>query len=256
MHLVTRFAALALLLIAGSVHAEKFTVAAAADLKFCMDELVATYQREHAGVQIDVSYGSSGNFATQIEQGAPFDLFFSADVSYPRALQQKGLTGGEPSVYAIGRLVLWSATRDATKLSVADLAHADIGKVAIANPQHAPYGKRAEEALHAAGVWEAVQPKLVLGENIAQTAQFAASGNADVGLIALSLALNPELARQGGYALVPESLHQPLQQAFVLTQHGADNVAAKAFAEYVQGAPARALMASYGFALPGETPPR
>jgi molybdate transport system substrate-binding protein len=226
-------------------------IAAAADLKFCMDELVAQFRGNHAGAAIDVSYGSSGNFATQIRQGAPFDLFFSADIEYPRGLAKDGFAASEVRPYARGRIVLWSATIDATKLTLADLARADIGKVAIANPQHAPYGKRAEEAMRASGVWDKVEARLVFGENIAQTAQFVESGNAGVGIIALSLALNPELARRGGYWLIPDELHQPLEQAFMMTRHGADNALAETFAEYVQTAQARALMARYGFALPG-----
>ena len=249
-----RLVAVVLLLCCGSATAQKVTVAAAADLKSCMDTLVAAYRHDRPGAEIDVSYGSSGNFATQIGQGAPFDLFFSADIAYPQALQQQGLTAAAPQVYAIGRLVLWSATRDASRLTLADLARDDIAKVAIANPQHAPYGKRAEEALRAAGAWDAVQPKLVLGENIAQAAQFAATGNAQVGVIALSLALSPPLAQRGGYALVPEGMHQPLQQAFVLTRHGGGNAEARAFAVYVQTPPARALMTRFGFALPGPAP--
>lgn len=227
------------------------TIAAAADLKFCMDELVAEFRSSHADAAIDVSYGSSGNFATQIRQGAPFDLFFSADIEYPRQLARDGFAASEVRRYAVGRIVLWSTTIDATRLTLADLARADIGKVAIANPQHAPYGKRAEEALRASGVWDKVEARLVYGENIAQTAQFVESGNARVGIIALSLALNPELAHRGGYSLIPDELHQPLEQAFMITRRAADNALAATFADYLQTPHARALMARYGFALPG-----
>ena len=244
---------LSLLVAHTAVAAQKVTIAAAADLKFCLDELVVAFKHEHAQTEFDVVYGSSGKFKTQIEQGAPFDLYFSADSAYPRELRKAGLAATDARVYAVGRIVLWSATLDAGKLTLADLVRSDIAKIAIANPQHAPYGKRAEEALRAAGVWDAVQPKLVLGENIAQTAQFVQSGNAQVGIIALSLALNPQLAKQGGYALVPAALHQPLEQAFVITQHGAGNALAAAFADYVQSSAARAVMVRYGFALPGET---
>ena len=240
------------LLPAGAFAADKITIAAAADLKFCMDELVTSFKQAHADTQVDVTYGSSGNFATQIRQGAPFDLYFSADVEYPRALAKDGLTAGDVHIYALGRIVLWSATLDASKLSLQDLTRADIQKIAIANPQHAPYGKRAEEALRASGVWDKVQDKLVLGENIAQAAQFAQSGSAQVGIIALSLALNAELASKGKYALVPSTLHQPLQQAFTLTQRAADNASAHAFADYIQTPAARAVMVRYGFALPGD----
>ena len=253
MKIIARILSLLLLFAAHSATAaDRIMIAAAADLKVCMDELVAGFKREHADAVVEVAYGSSGNFKTQIEQGAPFDLFFSADSAYPRALHAAGLATAAPRVYAIGRIVLWSATLDARNFALADLIRADIQKVAIANPQHAPYGQRAEEALRAAGVWDAVQPKLVYGENIAQTAQFVQSGNAQVGIIALSLALNPQLAGKGGYALIPDSLHQPLEQAFVITQHGAGNALAGQFADYVQTPAVRALMARYGFALPGD----
>src|SRR5260221_10699655 len=161
-----------------SFASEKLTIAAAADLKFCLDEIVATFKKSHTNADIDVIYGSSGNFKTQIEQGAPFEVYFSADIEFPRELAKAGLAASDVQPYAIGRLVLWSPVMDATTMRLSDLVRSDIQKIAIANPQHAPYGKRAEEALRASGLWEKVQPKLVLGENIAQTTQFVQSGNA------------------------------------------------------------------------------
>jgi len=230
--------------------AEKLTIAAASDLKFCLDEVVTSFKRTHTGADIDVIYGSSGNFKTQIEQGAPFDLYFSADIGFPRELAKAGLASSEVQAYAIGRLVLWSTTMDVSALHLADLTRADIHKIAIANPAHAPYGKRAEEALRASGIWERIEPKLVLGQNISQTAQFVQSGNAQVGIIALSLVLSPEMAGKGSYSLVPDSLHQPLEQGFIVTSRAGGNALAKAFADYM-GLPAtRQLMARYGFALP------
>jgi len=228
--------------------AEPLRIAAAADLKFCMDEIVTAFEAEHADARVDVSYGSSGNFATQIRQGAPFDLFFSADSDYPIALEHDGFTASRVRPYALGRIVLWSAALDAATLTLPDLARADVARIAIANPRHAPYGQRAEQALRASGVWDAVQPKLVYGENIAQAAQFAESGNATVGIIALSLAVSPPLAAKGRYSLVPDTLHAPLRQAFVVTRHGAGKALARAFADYVQAPPARAIMARHGFA--------
>lgn len=231
--------------------AEGIAIAAASDLKFCMDALAAEFREAHPGAEVDVTYGSSGNFATQIRQGAPFDLYFSADVEYPRALARDGLAGSPVRSYAIGRIVLWSASLDVQRLTLAELPRPDIAKVAIANPRHAPYGKRAEEALRAGGVWKQVQPKLVLGENISQTAQFAQTGNAQVGIIALSLARSPPMA-DGHYTIVPDSLHEPLEQAFMVTKHGENSGLAQAFAAYVQAPAARAIMAAHGFALPGE----
>lgn len=229
---------------------ERITVAAASDLKFALDEIVAEFGRTHPGDTVEVVYGSSGKFATQIRQGAPFDLYFSADIAYPHALEAEGLAHGVTRPYALGRIVLWSATRDARMLELKDLADPAIGRIAIANPRHAPYGKRAEEALRAAGVWEAVQPRLVQGENIAQTAQFVQTGNAAVGIIALSLALNPALAAQGGYTLIDAGLHEPLEQGFMLTRAAAGKPLATAFAEFIGSESARAVLRRYGFELP------
>lgn len=244
--------ALSALLFAFSAHAEKLTVAAAADLKFAMDELVVTFRKSNPNDEVDVVYGSSGKFYAQIQQGGPYDMFFSADISFPKALATAGFAASEIKPYALGRIVLWSASQDATKMTLASLADPKITRVAIANPKHAPYGKRAEEALRAAGVWEKVEPKLVYGENIAQTAQYVLTGNAQVGIVALSLAVNAELASRGGYWPVPDNLHQPLEQGFIITKRAEKNPVAKRFADYISSKPARAVMTKYGFVLPGE----
>lgn len=239
------------LLFAASAHAEKITVAAAADLKFAMDEIVTTFKQTHSADQVDVIYGSSGKFHTQIQQGAPYDLYFSADIAFPRELAKAGFAASEVRPYAFGRIVLWSASLDASKMTLASLTDPKIARVAIANPKHAPYGKRAEEALRASGLWEKVEPKLVYGENIAHTAQFVQTGNAQVGIIALALAVNPELASKGGYGLIPDNLHEPLEQGFVITKRAEGNALAKQFADYISSKPARAVMTKYGFVLPG-----
>ena len=240
-------------LLALSAHAGKITVAAAADLKFALDEIVTTFRKTHPSDRVDVIYGSSGKFHTQIQQGAPFDLFFSADIAFPRALAKAGFAASEVVPFAVGRIVLWSAHLDATKLTLASLADPKITRIAIANPKHAPYGKRAEEALRASGLWGHVEPKLVYGENIAHTAQFVQTGNAQVGVIALALALSPELARKGGYWLIPDRLHAPLEQGFIITRRAADNALARRFADAMGSAASRAVMTRYGFVLPGET---
>jgi len=230
--------------------ADRVTIAAASDLKFCLDEILTEFKKTHSESDIDVIYGSSGNFKTQIEQGAPFDLYFSADIEFPRQLVKAGLASSDVEPYAIGRIVLWSTTLDASKLHLGDLVRSDIKKIAIANPQHAPYGKRAEEALRASGVWEKVEPKLVLGENIAQSAQFIQTGNAEVGIIALSLVLSPQMVDKGTYSLIPDNLHKPLEQGFIITKRAADNALAKTFADYMRLPETRQRMARYGFALP------
>lgn len=240
------------MLFAGAANAEKITIAAAADLKFAMDEIVSAFKKSNPADEIDVVYGSSGKFHTQIQQGAPYDLFFSADIAFPRELAKAGFAASEAKPYAIGRIVLWSQMLDAPKMTLDSLVDAKITRIAIANPKHAPYGKRAEEALRSAGLWDKLEPKLVLGENIAHTAQFVQTGNAQVGIIALSLALNPELAGKGGYYLIPDKRHQPLEQGFVITKRAENSGLAKRFGAYMGDKAARAIMTKYGFVLPGE----
>lgn len=240
------------LLVAGqAVRAEQsLNIAAAADLRFALDEIVVLFKRADPAAQIETSYGSSGQFSTQIRQGAPYDMFFSADSDYPRALKAEGYSASEVQTYGIGRLVLWASSRNIATLTLQDLRDPGIRKIAIANPQHAPYGKRAEQALKAAGVWEELKPKLVYGENIAQAAQYVQSGNAQVGIIALSQALSPELG--GSHALIPDRLYQPLVQGFIITRHGGANPLAREFALFIAGKEAREVMSRYGFALPGK----
>ncbi|MEI7816934.1 MAG: molybdate ABC transporter substrate-binding protein [Desulfuromonadales bacterium] len=245
------FASIAIL-IATNVHAEKITVAAAADLKFAMDEIVTGFNKSHPGDEVQVVYGSSGKFHTQIQQGAPYDLFFSADISYPLELAKQGLAASDVKPYAVGRIVIWSNSLDASIMTMKSLTDPKITRIAIANPKHAPYGKRAEEALKASGMLDKVQSKLVFGENIAHTTQFVQTGNAQVGIIALSLAVNPELARKGGYYLIPENLHKPLEQGYVVTRLGGNKPLAKLFAVYIASKQSRGVMAKYGFVLPGE----
>lgn len=241
------------MLLALSVHAEKVTVAAAADLKFALDDIVATFNAVNPGDEVHVIYGSSGKFLTQIQQGAPYDIFFSADMAFPRTLARAGFAASEVKPYAVGRIVLWSTSRDATKMTLGDVVDPKIARIAIANPKHAPYGKRAEEALRALNLWEKIKPKLVYGENIAHTAQFVQTGNAQVGIIALALVINPELASKGGYWLIPDTLHAPLEQGFIITRRAAGNAAALRFADFMGGKSARTTMARHGFALPGDS---
>lgn len=232
---------------------EKLLIAAAADLRFALDEIAVQFRELHPNVQTEVVYGSSGKMTTQILNGAPYDLFFAADVAFPQKLQAAGFAATEPAVYALGRIVLWSRRMDAATLRLEDLADPRFRRIAIAQPAHAPYGQRAKEALIAAGVWEPIQSKLVFGENIAHTAQMVESEAADVGIIALSLALFPTMARHG-YALIDDASHAPLTQGFVVTRHGQDNEAAHAFARHMETPQAREVMERFGFVLPGQDP--
>lgn len=237
------------------LNAEPLTVAAAADLKFAMEEIATAYRTANPSDTLTIIYGSSGKFATQIRQGAPFDLYFSADISYPQALEKEGFAGSAVTRYARGRIVLWSASVDAQTLTLKDLPQSRFKRIAIANPKHAPYGKRAEEALRNAGVWERIASRLVYGENIAQTAQFVMSGNAQIGVIALSLALSPEYAKQR-YYLIPDTMHEPLDQGFIITRRAVSNTAARRFAQYMNTQAVRTILNRYGFLLPEPTSAR
>lgn len=241
-----------LVCLSSPVQAGKLTVAAAADLKYAMAEVVQGFRAAHAGDDIELVYGSSGKFLTQIVNGAPFDMYFSADIEYPRKLEMMGLTASETRPYAFGRIVLWSLKSELGKLDLNVLPKSAVAKFAVANPQHAPYGRRAREALQHEGVWEAMRGKLVLGENIAHTAQFVDSGAADAGIVALSLVLSPVMQGKGAWTLIPAEWHAPLEQGFVITRRAADNPLARAFADYMATESARAVMRRYGFVLPGE----
>jgi molybdate transport system substrate-binding protein len=231
-------------------------IAAASDLVFCLEALHAEFQRQSPEVDLKLSVGSSGNFFAQIRHGAPFDVFLSADLDYPRAL----ITAGEADAasltpYAIGRIVLWTL-RDDLDLSrgLSVLRDPRIRRIAIAQPAHAPYGRAAQEALQAAEVFDEVRARLVMGENIAQTAQFVQTRNAEVGIVALSLVLAPRLRGVGHYAEIPAAMHQPLEQGAVLTRRGATNPAATRYLEFLRSSEARQIFGDFGFVLPPPKP--
>lgn len=228
-------------------------VAAAANVQGALDEIIAGYTAQ-TGLAVRVSYGSTGNLLRQIREGAPFDLFLSADEASAEALVTEGLTQGAAQVYAQGRLALLVPKGGAVGVDAqldglrAALAAGTVKRFAIANPEHAPYGLRAREALTHEGLWEALQPKLVLGENVAQAAQFVTSGNADAGIAALSLALSPAVAALADHVTLPAEWHAPLTQSLVvLTRADAETLA---FAAYLTGDAARAIWAASGYGLP------
>jgi len=229
----------------------KVLVAAAADLRYAMDTLVAVYKQAHPGADIQVVYGSSGNFYEQIRSGAPFDLFFSADRDYPDQLLAQGKVLGKVADYGIGRLVLWSRKVDPAAQGIHTLEDPAVQKVAIANPAHAPYGKRAVESLRYYGLYDKVSSRLVMGENISQTAQFALSGSADAGFVALALALSPPMRQSGGkFWMVPDASHGRLEQGFALLLHGGGNGDALAFQEFIHSLQARSILNRFGFGNP------
>lgn len=230
-------------------------IAAASDLKFALDEIVASFRSE-TGRTIEPVYGSSGNFRTQISQGAPFQMFMSADEAFVFALADEGKTLDRGAQYAIGRIVLKVPTGSPLKAdaNLDDLAAAlqdgRLTRFAIANPEHAPYGRAAEEALRHRGLWDVIRPRLVLGENISQAAQFATSSGAQGGIIALSLAVAPPVAALGTHAVIPAEWHKPLLQRMVLLRDAGETT--RAFFAYVQQPAARTIFRRYGFLLPGE----
>jgi molybdate transport system substrate-binding protein len=251
----TAFAAIILVLVAaGPVLAQKqeVRVAAAADLKFAMSDLVRQYERQ-TGNKLDATYGSSGNFFSQLQNGAPFDVFFSADIDYPRKLEATGLA--EPGTlyeYAVGRIAIWmppDASDDVAKLGWDALLDAKVQKIAIANPEHAPYGRAAVAALRKAGIYERVANKLVYGENISQAAQFVQSGNAQAGIVALSLATSPAM-RDGKRWEIPAEMHPSIQQAAIVLKGAKNKKAAEAFLEFVKSETGRGTLAKYGFSFP------
>jgi molybdate transport system substrate-binding protein len=229
---------------------DKILIAAASDLKFALDSLVAKFRERNHG-NIEVTYGSSGKLTEQILNGAPFDIFFSADVSYPKKVKDAGKTSSDIYEYAKGHLVIWSKKTDPSKTQIKTLLEPTVRKIAIANPKHAPYGKRAVESLNHYGIFESIQDKLVYGSNISQTAQFVSAGAADIGIIALSLALSPTMKKENGkYYLIPEETHEPLIQGVVITDKGRDNKLASSFLEYIKSAPAMAVLSHFGFSRP------
>ena len=227
-------------------------VAAASDLQFVLPELADGFARA-GGQRVELSFGSSGNFARQIRQGAPLDLFLSADEAFVFQLADAGLTRDRGRLYAIGRIALIAPLASTLpldeRLEGLRRRWADVRQFAIANPEHAPYGRAAREALEKLGWWTAAQQRLVLGENISQATQFVATGAAQAGITALSLALAPPVAERTRHLLLPDSLHQPLRQRMVLAAKA--RPAAQAFYDYLSSAAARAGLARSGFSLPG-----
>ena len=235
-----------------AVAAEEMTIAAAADLNFAFKELIAEYEKI-GGNHVKATFGSSGSFYAQIQHGAPFDLYFSADSTYPKKLEEAGLVvRGSFYRYAVGRIVLW--TRHESGLDVTQgieaLRQPAARKIAIANPKHAPYGRAAVAAMEHFTIYEDVKDRLVLGENISQAAQFVESGAADVGIIALSLALAPAMHAKGTHWEFPARSHPPLEQAAVILKSSTRQELAKQFLEFMKSVRGQAIMKRYGFDVP------
>jgi len=240
---------------AQGAQAAEITVAAASDLTFALTDIAHGFERK-TGNQVRLAFGSSGNFFSQIENGAAFDVFFSADVEYPRKLAASGLAIASTLwVYGSGRIVLWApvgSPLDLGKMGMSALLDPSVRRIAIANPAHAPYGRAAKAALESFKLYDQVRGKLVLGENISQTAQFVASGNAQIGILALSLARAPTLKGKGTYWEIPSDSYPPLEQAAIIPGAARDKALARAFLDYVRTPEAQAVLRQYGFHPPEE----
>jgi len=256
---VKRFVvALALALaLSGRLRSQEITVAAAADLQSVLQDAAARFQKE-SGKTVKPIYGSSGNFYQQLQNGAPFDMFFSANLDYPKKLEAAGLTEpGSFFQYAAGKIVIWVPNDSKLDISsgLQSLLNPAIKKIAIANPQHAPYGQAAVAAMKKANVHDQVAAKFVLGENISQTASFVVSGAADVGIVALSLALSPNMKDKGRYLEIPATDYPPIEQACVILKSSQQKDTAKAFLNFLKTPAVAELFRAYGFLVPnGSTP--
>ncbi|MCR4290230.1 MAG: molybdate ABC transporter substrate-binding protein [Candidatus Scalindua sp.] len=237
------------------VHAgDNILIAAASNLRFAMHEICRDFQEENSTIQTKVSYGSSGNFFAQIKQGAPFDLFFSADATYPELLEKDGLTAKETQkVYAVGKIVLWvpKGSKVDFDKGLQAVISSRVTKLAIANPRHAPYGRAAAESLRYYGLWEKVKGKLIYGENISQTAQFVHTGAADAGIVALSLAISPTMLHEGRYWVIPDESHSDIEQVYVVLKKGEGKKSIRKFLDFIHGENGGKILSGYGFVIPG-----
>lgn len=232
-----------------SSYAASVKVAAAANLRFVLEEIKKQYVKEHPGVSLDLTFGSSGTLTTQIVNGASFDVFFAADVNFPKKVEAAGFAATPVKVYAYGKVAMFSTTVDVTKgLNVVLLS--SVRKVSIADPQKAPYGEYSVATLKKKGLYDKIASKIVWGENISQAAQFAFSGNAEVGFIAYSYAMAPDMRGKGKVYVLPTKDCPPIEQAYVLLKQGAKNADAKAFMAYAVSSKCAKIWAAFGYGLP------
>ena len=251
--------ALVLLLItaATAAVADQIVVAAASDLNFALRDIAARFERE-TGNKVVLTFGSSGNFFTAIQNGAPYDLYFSADSEYPQKLQAAGLAAPDSLYeYGAGKLVIWMPQTSPLDLKqgVSVLLDPRVRTIAIANPAHAPYGRAAVAAMQSTGVYDRLKDKLVIGENISQAAQFVQTGNADAGLLALSLALSPSMKSSGRYIEVPQASYPQLRQAAIVLKSSKKQTLARQFLDYIKKPQSAEILRDYGFAVPSRSRP-
>ena len=242
-----------LLIPCSAVAADKLSIAAAANLVYALESITAEFKKAEPTTNVSVVTGASGNLVAQIQNGAPFDVFLSADIEYPEKLVSLGFAEAKSfTKFAVGRLVLWSTRPQVDVNSVAELVRdPKIRKIAVANLTTAPYGKAAREALTKLGVWQEAEPKIVIGENITQTAQFIETGNADAGFVAMSLLLSPKLKDKGRWQEIDPNLYSPLEQGAVITKRGEKNPASARFLKFLGSPEARAVLERFGYRIPG-----
>ena len=230
-----------------TAQAQKVNVAAAANLKYVLEEIKTEYVKLNPKAKVNLTFGASGMLVQQISNGAKFDFFMAADNEFPLKLKDKGLTTGAMSTYAFGKLVIYSSTLDVEKLGLEALKNSSVKKIAIANPETATYGTRSVELLKSLKLYDQLKSKLVIGENIAQTAQFAYTGNAEIGFIALSLALAPDMAGNGSYHIISPKLYSPIEQACILIKTPVLNTQAAKFKKYVLSVATKRIWEKYGY---------
>lgn len=247
------FLFLLLSLLSSIVSADSILIAAASDMKFVMQDIVKGFNETYPDIQVNVSTGSSGKFYAHIKHGAPYDLYFSADIIYPQRLALSGHAASDVITYAKGRLVLLSGKYDVSQTNLQSLEDEQFQRLAMASPKHAPYGVRAKEALVHIGGWRQLSDKFVFGDSVSHAAQLVVNRHVDAGIVALSLVKGPHLPDGMSYRILPESLHEPLMQGFIVTRHGQDNQAAWLFKDFMQKQMVTDMYRRYGFSVPTTT---
>ncbi|MDD4920985.1 MAG: molybdate ABC transporter substrate-binding protein [Bacteroidales bacterium] len=241
---------LAILLSVTAIQAQKVNVAAAANLRYVLEEIKTAYVRQNPKAKVNITFGSSGTLVQQILNGASFDFFMAADNEFPVKLKEKGVTRGAMSTYAFGKLAIYSTTLDVEHKGLEVLKDRSVNKIAIANPETAPYGSRSVELLKKLGLYEQLKSKMVFGDNISQAAQFAFTGNAEIGFVALSLALAPDMSGKGNYFIVPQKLYDPIEQACILIKTPVLNTEAGKFKKFVLSATTKPIWEKFGYSVP------
>ena len=233
-----------------TVVAQKVNVAAAANLRYVMEEIKTAYLKQNPKAKINLTFGSSGTLVQQISNGAAFDFFMAADNEFPLKLKDKGLTVGAMSTYAYGKLALYSTTLDVEKIGIAVLKNSSIKKIAVANPETAPYGERSIELLKTQGLYGTLKDKIVIAENISAAAQYAFTGNTELGFIAYSFALAPDMAGKGHCYIIPQNLYKPIEQACILIKTNTLNTEAAKFKKYVLSTATKPIWEKFGYTIP------